>query len=173
MYPSTGYCGTGLLQSTQKFRVRVWKSCTELPEDPDTGIKVLQNFQNFRVLWRWRTEIPKVPGWYNHAMPVPRVFVAPAYKTSRSSGYEWKCPTDTTEVFCWVIPRINIPGVVFGVPDGQNETNRKFGCVWVWMSYITHRCSTYGWSCTELTEGPGTGNSRVNIRLKRDEKTTN
>ena len=65
MYPYPGYCGTGLTELTeypgtgmkviwnlQKFR---------------TGMKLLQSFQNFRVLKHGRTEVPKVPG----SLPYP------------------------------------------------------------------------------------------------------
>ena len=109
---SSGYCATCVYNS-QKFRAgtkhplpvpRVlwdgsyrihmnsgygYESLTELPEVPGTGMKVLQNFQKFRVLWHygtgirnlkkfragmamlysypgylwhWRTELPEVPG---------------------------------------------------------------------------------------------------------------
>ena len=68
MYPYPGYCGTGM------------KVLTEFPEVPCTGMKVLRNFQNFRVLWHGRTELPEIPGRYEHALPVPRVFMAPAYR---------------------------------------------------------------------------------------------
>ena len=50
-------------------------------------MKVLQNFQKFRVLWHGRTELPAVPG-----------IVARAYRTYRSSGYGYECPTELTEV---------------------------------------------------------------------------
>ena len=118
-------------------------------------MKVLQNFQKFRVLRHRRTELPEVPGRYRHAVPVPRVFVAPAYKTSRCSWYGYECPTEVTEVLCRVIPAVNTPGMVLCVPYKQNE-NSKFG---------------YGYECrTELTNVPGTGDSRENIRLKRGQK---
>ena len=41
-----------------------YESPTELTEVPGTGMKVLQNFQNFRVLWHGRTELTDVPGRY-------------------------------------------------------------------------------------------------------------
>ena len=44
------------------FRVRVPWCLTELPEVSGTGMKVLQNFQKFRVLWHGRTELTEVPG---------------------------------------------------------------------------------------------------------------
>ena len=57
---------------------------TELTEVPGTGMKVLQNFQKFRVLWHGRTELTEVPGRYKNAVPVPRVL--------------WHGRTDLTEV---------------------------------------------------------------------------
>ena len=107
LYPYPVYCGTGL---------------TGLTEVPGTGMKVLQNF---RILWRGRTELPEVPSRYKYAAPVPRVFVAPAYRTSRSSGYGYECPTEVTEVLCRVIPSVNTPGMVLCAPYRRNE-NRKF-----------------------------------------------
>ena len=74
--------------------------------------------------------------------PVPWVFVAPAYRISRRSGYGYECPAKVTEVLCRVIPGVNTAGMVLCVPYRQNE-NRKFG---------------YGYDCgTELTDVPGTG----------------
>ena len=99
MYPYPGYCGTGL---------------RKLTEVPGTGIKVLQNLQNFRVLWHARTELPAVSGRYKHAVPVPLVFLAPAYRTPRSSGYGYdECPTEGTEVLCRLIPGGKYPGYGF------------------------------------------------------------
>ena len=107
-----------------------YESLTELPEVPGRGVKVLQNFQNFRVLWHRRTELPKVPGRYKHVVPVPRVFVAPAYGTSRSSGYGYKCPTEVTEVLCRVIPRVNTPVMNLCVPYRQNGDGKfRYGYV--------------------------------------------
>ena len=164
---SSGYCGTGM-QNSQKFRAgtnhavpvpRVlgngsyrthrsfgygYESLTELPEVPDTtyGYESRENLQNFRVLWHGRTELTEVPGRYKHAVPVPRVFVALAYRTSRSSGYGYECCTVVAEVICRVIPGVNPPGMVLCVPYRQNK-NREFG---------------YGYECrTELTDVPGTG----------------
>ena len=71
---------------------------TELTEVPGTGTEVLQNSQKFRVLWYGRTELTKVPGRYQNAVPVPRVFVARAYRAYRSSGYGHECRTELTEV---------------------------------------------------------------------------
>ena len=134
---SSGYCGTGM-QNSHKFwadtkhdvpvpRV-LWhrsnrthrssgydyKRLPEFPEVPGTGMKVLKNFQDFRVLWHGHTEHPELPGRHKHAVPVPRVFVAPAYRTSRSSGYGYECPTEGSEVLCRVIPGV-IPRVWFCV----------------------------------------------------------
>ena len=103
-----------------------YESLTELLEVLGTGMKVLQNFQNFRILWHGRTELPKLPGRYKHAVPVPQVFVVPTYRASESSGYEYECPTKVTEVLCRVIAAVNTPGMVLCVPYRQNE-NRKFG----------------------------------------------
>ena len=140
---SSGYCGTGI-QNSQKFRAgtqhavpapRVlwhgsyrthrssgygYESLTELPEVPGTGVIVLQSIQNLRVLWHGRTELPEVPGRYKHAVPVPQVFVAPAYRTSRSSGYGHECPTEVTEVLCRVISGVNTPGTVCECPTEHN-----------------------------------------------------
>ena len=73
---------------------------------------VLQKSQKFRVLWHGRTELTKVPGRYKNAIPVPRVFVARAYRAYRSSGYGYECPTELTEVLCRVIRGVNTPGMV-------------------------------------------------------------
>ena len=122
------------------------------PEVPGTGMKVLQNFQNFRVLWQRLTELPEILGRYKHAVPAPRVFVAPAYRTSRSSGYGIECPTKVTEVLCRVIPAVNTPVMVSCVPYRQNG-NKKFG---------------YGYECrTELTEVPGTDRVVQNSQSSR------
>ena len=113
---------------------------TELVEVRGTGMKVLQKFQKFRVLWHSRTELPEVPGRYKHAVPVPQVFGAPAYRTSRSSGYGYVV-SYITDVLCRVLPSVNTPGMVLCVPYRQNE-NRTFG---------------YGYECrTELTDVSGT-----------------
>ena len=72
LYPYPGYCGTGR---------------TELTEVSGTGMKVLQIFQKFRVLWHARTELTEVSGRYENVVPAPRVFVALAYRTYRRSGY--------------------------------------------------------------------------------------
>ena len=135
---SSGYCGTGV-QNSQKFwagtknavpvpRV-LWHGAyrthrssgygyechTELAEVPGTGMKVLQNFQKFRVLWHGRTELTEVPARYINAVPVPRVL--------------WHGCTDLTEV----------PGMGMNVV----QNSQKFS-VRVWMLYRTHKSSGYG-----------------------------
>ena len=67
-------------------------------------------------MWHGRTEVPEVPGRCKHAVPVPRVFVAPAYRSSRRSGYGYNCLTEVPEVLCKVIPGVNTPGMVLCVP---------------------------------------------------------
>ena len=69
---------------------------------------ILQNLQKFRVRYGSVTELIEVPGivarayrthiCYNNNVPVPRVFVALAYRISRSSGYEYECRTELPEV---------------------------------------------------------------------------
>ena len=76
LFPYAGYCGMGRTE-LKRFRVLV-ESLTSLPESPGTGMKILQNFQKFRILWHGRTELTEVPGKYENAVPVPRVFVAVA-----------------------------------------------------------------------------------------------
>ena len=98
---SSGYCGTGV-QNSQKFRAGIkmlypypgylWYERKELTEVPGTGISVVQNLQKFRV----------------------RVLVS--YRTYRSSGYGYECPTELTEVLCRGMPGINTPGMVLYVP---------------------------------------------------------
>ena len=125
--PYPGYCGTGL---------------TELTEVPGTGMKVLQNFQKFRA------------GTNKQAVPVPRVFVAPAYTTSRSSGYGHECPVEVIEVLCRVIPEVNTPGMVLCHTSDRTKIT-KFGygyefvqnsqTFWVRIGlYRTHRSPGYG-----------------------------
>ena len=88
---------------------------TKLTEVPGTGIRVLQNFQKFRVLWHGRTELTEVPGRYENAVPVPRVL--------------WHGRTDLTEVS--------------GTGMNVVQNSQKF-FVRVWMLHITHRSSGYG-----------------------------
>ena len=84
--------------------------------------------------------------------PYPGVFVAPAYRTSRSSGYGYECPTEVTEGLCRVIPEVNTPGMVCCVPYRQNQ----------------NLCFGYGYECrTELTEDPGSGRVVQNSQKSR------
>ena len=91
VYPYPGYCATAL-QKSQKFRVRVWGSYITYRSSA-YGTEVLQNSQEFRVLWHGRTELT-----YVIYVPVPWVFVALAYRTSRISGYGYDCRTELPEV---------------------------------------------------------------------------
>ena len=43
-----------------------------------------------------------------------------SYRTSRSSGYGYECPTELTEVLCRVIPGVNTPGTVCTYPTEHN-----------------------------------------------------
>ena len=86
-------CAT-VLQKSQKFRVRVWGSYRTY-RSSGYGTEVLQNSQKFRVLWHGRTELTHVVKNY---IPVPRVFVALAYGTSRSSGYAYERHTELPKV---------------------------------------------------------------------------
>ena len=62
-----------VVQKSQKFRVRVWGS--------------YRTYRSSGYGYASVTELAEVPGRYKHAVPVPRVFVARAYKASGSSGY--------------------------------------------------------------------------------------
>ena len=80
---------------------------------------ILQNLQKLRVRYGNVTELTEVVAQayrthtrYKNDIPVPRVFVALAYRTSRSSGYGYECPTELKEVLCRVIPGVNTPGMV-------------------------------------------------------------
>ena len=97
---------------------------------------ILQNLQNFRVRYGSVTELTEIPGIvarayrthirYKNDIPVPRVFVALAYRTSRSwFGYGYECPTELTEVVCRVIPGVNTPKVWF-VRTLRNPTLEDF-----------------------------------------------
>ena len=86
MYPCPGYCGAWSSEHIENSGYG-YECPTGLTEVPGTGMKVLQKFQEFRVLWHGRTELPEVPGRYKNAVPVPRVFVALAYRTYINSGY--------------------------------------------------------------------------------------
>ena len=102
----TGYCNKGILVPRVLCHSLIevievpgkGMDLQELTEAPGMGTKVLQNSQKLRVLWHGRTELAEVPGRYKYAAPVPRVFVARAYRAYRSSGYGYWCRTELTEV---------------------------------------------------------------------------
>ena len=74
------------LTEVTKVQGRVW-NLIEITEVPGTGTKVLQNSQNFRLLWHGRTELTEVPGEYKNAVtlyPYP--------------GYLWNGRTELTKV---------------------------------------------------------------------------
>ena len=89
-------------------------SLTEVTEVPGLGMGILQNLQKFRVRCGSVTELTEVPGIvarahrtrirYKNDIPVPRVSVALAYRTSRTSGYGYECPAELTEALCRAIP---------------------------------------------------------------------
>ena len=60
VYPYPGYCASPI----------------EVTQVPGKGMGILQNSQNFRVLWHGRTELTQVSGRYKNAVPISRVFVA-------------------------------------------------------------------------------------------------
>ena len=91
-----------------------YECLTELTDVPGTGMKVSQNFQKFRVLWRGRTELTEVPGRCKNAAHVPRVL--------------WQGRTDLSQ----------LSGT--GVNVVQNS--QKF-FVRVWMLYRTHSCQKF------------------------------
>ena len=91
-----------------------YECAAELTGVPGTGMKVLQNFHMFRVLWHGRKELTEVPGRYENAVPVPRVL--------------WHGHTDLTEVS--------------GTGMNVVQNSQKF-FVRVWMLYRTHRSSGY------------------------------
>ena len=92
----------GVVQNLQKFRVR-YGSVTEHTEVPDIVARAYKSHVR-----------------YKNDIPVPGVFVALAYITSRSSEYGYKCPTKLTEVFRRVTPGVNTPGMVCAYPAEHN-----------------------------------------------------
>ena len=98
--------GTGILQNFQKFRVRVRMSNRTSRSSGYCGTG-LQNSQKFRAGTK-------------HGVPVPRVLWARAYRTFRSPGYGYECPTELTEVLCRVIPGVNTKGTVCTYPTEYN-----------------------------------------------------
>ena len=114
-----------------------YDSLTEIPELLGTGVKVLQNFQNSRVLWHGRTELPEVPGRYKHDVPVPRVFAAPRAERPEIPDTVMSVLQKLQKFFVDLCP-----GYGLCVLYEHNE-NRKVG---------------YGYECREeLTDVPGTG----------------
>ena len=115
---------------------------TEVTEVPSKGMGILQNLLKLWYGYESVTELTEVPGIVARAYkphrtpvkvqkcctPVPRIFVARAYRayrssgygvrelapyrTCRSSGYGYECPTELAEVLCRVIPGVNTPGMV-------------------------------------------------------------
>ena len=105
---------------------------------------ILENLQNFRVRYGSVTELTEAPGivaracrphiYYKNDLHVPRVFVALAYRTSRSSGYRYEFHTELPAVpgtgmnvlqnsqkFLYtVIPGVNTPGMVCACPTEPN-----------------------------------------------------
>ena len=77
-------------------RILCHSNLTEVTEVPGTGMGILQNLQKFRVRHESVSELTEVPGIVARAyrthirnknyIPVPRVFVALAYRTSRVPG---------------------------------------------------------------------------------------
>ena len=82
---------------------------------------ILQNLQKFQVRYGSVTELTEVPGVvarayrthirYQNDIPVPRVFVALAYRTSRIAGYGHECRTELPEV----------PGTGMNVPQNSQK----------------------------------------------------
>ena len=112
---SSGHCGTRLIKPTEVL---------------GTGIKFLLNFQNFpvryesltnrpqvRVLWLGYTELPEVPGRYNHAVPVRRVVVTPRYRTPRNSA-------GMSYTSCRSSLQSNTPGMVCVYPTERTKIER-------------------------------------------------
>ena len=117
----SGYCGTGA-QNSHKFRAGtknavpvprvLWYGAyrthrlsgygyeypTELTEVPGTGMKVLQNFQKFRVLWHGR--IDRSSRQVQKCCTCTPGMVTRSYRSYRCSGYGYECRTELTEVSC-------------------------------------------------------------------------
>ena len=109
LYPYHGYCGTGRTEFTEvpggykKYctRTPLWDGAyrshrssvygyecpAELTEVPGKGMKILQNFQKFRVLWHGRIELTEVAGRYVQkcCTRTPGI-VARSYRSYRNSG---------------------------------------------------------------------------------------
>ena len=71
-------------------------------------MRILHNLQKFRVRYGSVAELTEVPGIvarayrtyksYKKEIPVPRVFVSLAYRTSRNSRYGYDCRAELLEV---------------------------------------------------------------------------
>ena len=100
-------------------------------------MKVLHNFQKFRVLCHGRTELTEVPG-----------------------GYGRRC-TRTLGIVAWGVQnpqRFRVRVRMRYIINRNSVTGMK-------VLHITSRSFGYGYECpTELTEVPGMGNTRVNAR---------
>ena len=165
------------------FRVSAWDSyrtsrsfgygygsVTELTEVP---CNVARSYRTHRSSGRVQ----------KNSAPSPRVLWHGAYRNHRSSGYGYECPTELTEVPGTGVKVLQDFQKFQVLRHGRTELTEVPGryknavpypgyCgtviqilqkfrVRVRMSYRTHRSSLYGYGCsTELTEVPGTGNTR-------------
>ena len=100
-YRISGY-GTEVLQNSQNFRV-LWHGRTELTQ----VMKMIYPYPVY--LWHWRTELPEVPGT---GMNVPRLRVFCRVRTNRALGiYPGYYPTKNFCKFCRAFaPVPRIPG---------------------------------------------------------------
>ena len=148
MWAPRGHCNKGILVP----RV-LCHSLTEITEVPGKGLGILQNSHKFRVRYGSDIELTEVPGIvarayrthlsYRNDIPVPRVFVALAYRTSRSSWYGYERRTEPPELprtginvlqnfqkcLCRVIPEVNTLGMVCAYPTEHNLGKIYFLCL--------------------------------------------
>ena len=75
-----------VVQNSQKFRVRVWKYYRTSRSRARVR-KCYRSSRSFGYCGTGIQNLTEVPGRYENAVPVPRVFVALTYRTYRSSGY--------------------------------------------------------------------------------------
>ena len=68
LYPYPGSCGTYRSSRSSAYE---YERLTEVPEVPGAGMKVLKNFQKFRVLWHGRAEVTDVPTGTRMMYPYP------------------------------------------------------------------------------------------------------
>ena len=71
-------------------------------------MEIFPNLRKFRVRYARVAELTEVPGAvargyrthtsYINDIPVPRVFMALAYRFPRGSGYGYDCPTELPEI---------------------------------------------------------------------------